>query len=268
MYDVPDAPPTILGKKRVVDPKTKKASYVDDPTRVLPNSKATVRHAHRVDDVTKALGCSSKMGDQQLIQHGRLALTDTRPHNATQPAIQYGRIYGHFMKHPEHPSLPGKQASRVPTRPPGMNDPANAQPGNFPPGHPQDGNPPIPIVSQPDSTLHGQAAQQPGANTAAVTGKQQAPLGSRNNKKASSPPRSASRASPSTSTSNNKFPRLPAMTQPYARIPSPDAAAVASARSLYAQVNTKAAPLVQDFEAKYAAWKATWFNGSNSNSPK
>ncbi|KAK4234968.1 hypothetical protein C8A03DRAFT_37207 [Achaetomium macrosporum] len=82
MYGIPHVPWGIFGKKRVVDPKTKKSTYVGHSGKVLSNSKVLERHGHR------STTCSSKMDDQQLTQHGRFALTDTRPHSALKPVVQ------------------------------------------------------------------------------------------------------------------------------------------------------------------------------------
>ena len=95
-----------------------------------------VTHAHRNDHLNPAyghLGSTSKMHKQALIRHNRLALQDDRPWNQAK----YGRIIGHYHKHPEHPLKPGKQANAnlLPPALPGPNHMMWAQLGTYPIGH-------------------------------------------------------------------------------------------------------------------------------------
>lgn len=118
------------------------------------NTRALVRHAHRIDAARDPPSCSSKMADLALLQHDRQALEDYRGF-AAKPLVAYGVIYGHFKRHPEHPIFPGKEAnaSKMPPRPPGMIE--LEFPGQYPAGHPApEADPaPVPILRQPPSTL-------------------------------------------------------------------------------------------------------------------
>lgn len=154
VYDIPGAP--AIKESNRAEVKNKKGQIIS-PARTIRwnNTMALVLHAHRNDDIARSVS-SSKL-KPTLVQHTRHALEDTRPHDAAHPLITYGTIYGHFKMHPEHPSLPGKAANRLPVRPPPPEDPSNANPGapdfpsgSNPMGHPHSSiDPPIAVIPHP-----------------------------------------------------------------------------------------------------------------------
>lgn len=157
MYDIPDAPAIL--ENHIPERKNKITGQILSPARTVrfPNQLAGVLHAHRNDDPARRIS-SSKLRPG-LVQHDRQALEDTRPWGSRNPPITFGTIYGHFKMHPEHPSLPGKAANRLPDRPPHMEDPRNANPadpeypsGSSPAGHPHSSlAPPIAVLPHPPS---------------------------------------------------------------------------------------------------------------------
>lgn len=54
---------------------------------------------------------------------------------------------------------------------------------------------------------------------------------------------------------------------PFAPVPPPSAAAVKSATDLYNKLKTTAPTLVHEFDIRYEAWKQTWLNDDDRDSP-
>ncbi|ROV99684.1 hypothetical protein VSDG_03026 [Cytospora chrysosperma] len=65
---------------------------------------------------------------------------------------------------------------------------------------------------------------------------------------------------PVSSKGYKKAPRM----DPWAPVPAPSSAAVASAKALYDKLNATSSGLVEDFNMKFDAWKKTWFKNNNS----
>lgn len=52
----------------------------------------------------------------------------------------------------------------------------------------------------------------------------------------------------------------------FAPVPAPSAAAVKSTKDVCTKLKTTSPALVKDFDAKYVAWKKTWFSNGNKDS--
>ncbi len=234
-------------------------------------------HAHRRDfpalDQPPNRGCSSKLAAGPLVVHNRFALTDNRNWGTGAPQIVYGSIYEWWERDPAaHPTFPANAAVQYPA--PGHYPDDRIYGGGYgtyPPGHP--GN----TIGLPGAA--GNNAGGAGNNTAR---RPASSAGSTSNSSSGHSRNSSNTSNSSTgSGAAGKRPAAPGapaqqakpwvfvaasgksynipLIAPYARIPAPSAAALASATKAANALNVKATEaLVKAFAANWAAFTAAW----------
>ena len=137
MYDIADTPATknIPGRPAVAPTPRNPKGKAEIPPKTIPNTAAVVMHAHRIVNLAQD-HCSSKQQMKELLQHGRHALEDAKPYTPGAETPVFGVIYGHFKKHDDHPSKPGKSGNPLPPNPGKPKASDSGQPGTVPMGHP------------------------------------------------------------------------------------------------------------------------------------
>lgn len=225
------------------------------------------------------------MQAQNTLRHPRQALEG----NGKVPG--YGEIYGHFMKHSEHPGNTDTKKMPEQDHP---EHPKHELPTPLPVGHPE-GKPPIPVVhpqpapSLPRPLKPAGATPHPAAPAPHKTPSPSVPhtAGPATHVSGPAPHTTTPNTAPSASHTGTPHGTVPphatrggrpghfGVTKmavkpmaPYDSVPPPAEEAVVTANQVHDSLKKSYEPAVSNFETLFSAWKATWNTPEMQLEPK